>query len=616
MVALPILVLGFYSYKSASDGLTAQARESAANIAQRVADMTQLAMEGQKAITEELASTDTVIKTCSQVAAKGVEASQAAIRELDEMLARVHNKTGANYGAIFVVDTKGKAFADSINGGNKGLNVSDRSYFKEAASGKTSLGQVVKSKRDGSTLAMIAAPITDTGKTVGVLVVTIKTNYLVQKISGFKVGKTGYAWMNDQKGNLISHPNPELILKINVNNTSGMEKLAEKMSAGQSGVIGYDFKGVAKTCGFAPVPVTGWSLGFTQDDDEFMAAVYKIRDGVALLGIIALLAAVAIVIFFARSITRPIMRVAGGLSEASSHVSAASQEVASASEQLAEGASEQAASIEETSASLEEITSMTKQNADNAQEAKTLTDHSNKVVVEASGIMGELTVSMKEISDASGETSKIIKTIDEIAFQTNLLALNAAVEAARAGEAGAGFAVVADEVRNLAMRAAEAAKNTQELIENTVERVHAGGGLVARADEAFNKVRESSSKVDELIGEIAAASKEQAQGVEQINLAVSEMDKVTQTVAASAEESAASSEEMNGQAKSMQEFVGQLLAVVTGKASKGEIGPVKGQPTQKKAALIGMDSRPKKPAKKNRVEKAIPFEEDADFRDF
>jgi methyl-accepting chemotaxis protein len=176
--------------------------------------------------------------------------------------------------------------------------------------------------------------------------------------------------------------------------------------------------------------------------------------------------------------------------------------------------------------------------------------------------MGELTHSMEEISKASEETSKIIKTIDEIAFQTNLLALNAAVEAARAGEAGAGFAVVADEVRNLAMRAAEAARNTADLIEGTVKKVKDGGDLVATTNEAFAEVAQSAAKVGELVGEIAAASNEQAQGIGQVNTAVAEMDKVVQQNAANAEESASASEEMSAQAEQMKGYVEELVALV------------------------------------------------------
>jgi methyl-accepting chemotaxis protein len=274
-----------------------------------------------------------------------------------------------------------------------------------------------------------------------------------------------------------------------------------------------------------------------------------------------------------RSISKPIHHVIGGLNEAAEQVSFASEQVAAAGQQLAEGASQQAAAIEETSSSLEEMSSMTKRNAENASQADRLMKEAKQTMVEANGSMERLTTSMGEISGASEQTQKIIKTIDEIAFQTNLLALNAAVEAARAGEAGAGFAVVADEVRNLAKRAAEAAKNTATLIEATVVTVKEGGGLVEKTNVEFRRVSESASKVGELVGEIAAASQEQSQGIDQINTAIMEVDKVVQQNAANAEESASASTEMTARSGQMKEFVQDLTALVDGSGSSRQTMP-------------------------------------------
>lgn len=285
-----------------------------------------------------------------------------------------------------------------------------------------------------------------------------------------------------------------------------------------------------------------------------------------LISLIAALAAVVGLIllsfFIIRAITRPLNRSIDSLSLSADQVQGASGQVASASQQLAEGASEQAASLEETSSSLEELASMTRQNADNASQANQLMMEATKIVEQANHSMSQLTQSMGGISTASEETQKIIKTIDEIAFQTNLLALNAAVEAARAGEAGAGFAVVADEVRNLAMRAAEAAKNTAGLIEGTVKEVKQGSELVTKTNDEFDTVATTVGKVGELIGEIAAASKEQSNGIDQLNVAVSDMDKVTQQNAGNAEESASASAELKAQAKQMREFVNDLTLLV------------------------------------------------------
>jgi methyl-accepting chemotaxis protein len=182
------------------------------------------------------------------------------------------------------------------------------------------------------------------------------------------------------------------------------------------------------------------------------------------------------------------------------------------------------------------MSSITHQNAENTARANDMMAKAQEVTKKANLSMDDLTGSMKEMAQASEQTQKIVKTIDEIAFQTNLLALNAAVEAARAGEAGAGFAVVASEVRNLAVRAAEAAKNTSNLMVDIVDRIKSGSNLVTATNKAFQQLNTSSAQVVEVMGQIAAASREQTQGIDQINKAVAEMNKVTQQNAASAQE--------------------------------------------------------------------------------
>ena len=280
--------------------------------------------------------------------------------------------------------------------------------------------------------------------------------------------------------------------------------------------------------------------------------------------VIALVLFIFVNIFLNRKVINPINTIIENLSEGSSQITSASNQISSSSQSLASGASQQAASLEETSASLEEIASMTKQNADNANTANSLMDDSRKMVDEGVHSMEKMVTAMNSIKESSGEISKIIKVIEEIAFQTNLLALNAAVEAARAGEHGKGFAVVAEEVRNLAQRSATASKDTASLIENAVNKAEEGGRIVEGSSKALHAIAESTKKVGDLVSEIAAASNEQASGIGEVNNAVSQMDKVTQSNAAGAEESASASEELNAQAESLNTVVQDLSHMVSG----------------------------------------------------
>jgi len=297
--------------------------------------------------------------------------------------------------------------------------------------------------------------------------------------------------------------------------------------------------------------------------------------------VVAIIVGIILAIFITRSITGPINKVIEGLSSGSEQVTSASGQVSSASQQMAQGASEQASSLEETSSSLEEMASMTRQNADNAGKADSLMAEAKKTVAEGAAAMDQMSDAIVKIKTAANDTAKIIKTIDEIAFQTNLLALNAAVEAARAGEAGKGFAVVAEEVRNLARRSAEAAKNTADLIEGSQRHAESGVTVAENMKKVFAGIQDSAGKVATLIGEIAAASKEQAQGIDQVNTAVSEMDKVVQQHAANAEESASASEELSSQAQELNAMVADLMAIVGGAGSQA------GQVINKQRAMTG-----------------------------
>ncbi len=270
-----------------------------------------------------------------------------------------------------------------------------------------------------------------------------------------------------------------------------------------------------------------------------------------------------------RGVRKALGDVAQSLHEVADQVASASRQVSGASQSLAEGSSEQAASLEETSASLEEINSMAHRNAEGAQQIQGLVQNTNLTLVQGSEQMDQMVVAMDSIKASSDNIAKIVKNIDEIAFQTNILALNAAVEAARAGEAGAGFAVVADEVRALAQRAALSARETGEKIEDSINKSSHGVELSKRVAESLNQIKEQGVQMGGAINEIAAASREQTQGIGQVSTTVAQMDKVTQGNAANAEETASAAEELSAQATVLVDNVEVLTRLVMGtKAAK------------------------------------------------
>jgi methyl-accepting chemotaxis protein len=252
----------------------------------------------------------------------------------------------------------------------------------------------------------------------------------------------------------------------------------------------------------------------------------------------------------------------------SDQVRTTSDQLSDGSQSIAQGASEQAAALEKTGATLEELSATTRNNSGHAQTANELAGQTRQAAENGASSMERMNRAMSEMQAASNNIARIIKTIDEVALQTNLLALNAAVEAARAGEAGMGFAVVADEVRNLAKRSAVAAKETAEIIEDSIHKNKNGVQVSAEVSRNFQEITEKVRKVDELIAQIAAASREQDQGIGHLNTAVREMGAVTQTNAANAEESASVAVELNSHAETLRRVITELSGLLSGKADQ------------------------------------------------
>ncbi|MBD3274162.1 MAG: methyl-accepting chemotaxis protein [Candidatus Marinimicrobia bacterium] len=431
---------------------------------------------------------------------------------------------------------------------------------------------------NGAPAAFIGIPFMRNGKEELIVALQLPLegiNRIMQQRDG--MGETGESYLvgmdNLMRSDSYLDPENHSVVASFKNPEKGSVKtkaVTEALNGKTSNEIIKDYNGNWVLSAYTPVKVwdTTWALLAEIDKAEAFASVKTMRSLALLVGLIGVAAIGFIAWYMGRSIANPIRVVIDALKTGSDEVTSASSQVSNSSQELAEGASEQAASVEETSSSLEEMASMTRQNADGAKQANSLSSEAKKAADEGTIKIEKMLEAIQDVEQSADETSKIIKTIDEIAFQTNLLSLNAAVEAARAGEAGQGFAVVADEVRSLAQRAAEAAKSTADLIEGSKENSKRSVELVGDVADSFKDIATKAGNVNELISEIAAASEEQNQGISQINTAVNQVDQVTQSIAANAEESASASEELNSQAESLLENVQTLVMVIEGEREK------------------------------------------------
>ncbi len=477
-----------------------------------------------------------------------------ANKELSELV-----KDYAFYYSLNVADSTGEVVASSDSEKNTGKNIAGRPWFKKALEGEVVFSDVFTGA-DKRPVFIIAGPVSREGSPVGVITGVISLEYFNSHfIAPVQFGETGFIFVINSSGQIIGHPDSGRLM------TEGDAAVRSMLgSETREGVVEYESGGTGEIAAYRKYEALDWIVATTADKAEILAPGRRLGTINFIIALCVVALAVAVTFVFSRSIVKPIYRAIDALSGSSDQINTSSRQVATASQSLAQSTSEQASSLEETSASLEELSSMAQRNSDGAHNVRDLVNQTTGTARAGAESMHKLMKAMQGINESASKITKITQAIEEIAFQTNLLSLNAAVEAARAGEAGRGFAVVAEEVRTLAQRSAEQAKETNQLIAESLNRTTEGTRQAEEANSSLENILSSIQKVETFIEEIASASNDQAQGVTQLNATVSQMDKIVQNTSASAEQSASASEQMAAQAEELKGIVRSLVRIVEG----------------------------------------------------
>lgn len=591
LVLLPLIIAGVISVTKSSNALLQLGKDSALNTAADLARLADNILEEERTLAEVFASDQKIINVADHINGGG-DTSGPEVAELYRALTQQFKRMGNNYQGIFVTDEGGNLYTGALEGGQeyKGVSIRDRDYFQQMIrSGQTVISNATRSKSTGELIIVVCSPMkSSSSKIIGAFGLVIKVDYLVDLISGRKIGETGYGFMTDKTGLLVAHPNPDNILKLNLAELDGMKVFMKLMLGGKGGVAEYTFKGVDKVAGYAPLSETEWFIGATQNADEFLSSSKAIRNLIGLITIVAVIVTAVLVSFAAIAIVKPLNSAVEGLkdiaegegdltmrlqvtskdevgdmahwfntfieklqgiikqiSENSTSVGASSKQLSSISEELLTGAEDTsqrstnvATSAEEMSANLNNVAAAMEESSTNANMVATAAEEMSSTINEiaenaekarsvsadAVSQANSASGSMQQLNDAANKIGKVTETITEISEQTNLLALNATIEAARAGEAGKGFAVVANEIKELAKQTAEATLDIKNLIDDVQNTSNSTSEGIIQISEVITGVNDIVSTIASSVEEQTAATQEIANNIAQASQGIQEVN--------------------------------------------------------------------------------------------